>query len=530
MAIVQISRITQRKGLQEDLPQLAGAEFGWSVDVRRLWIGNGTLEEGAPVIGNTEILTEFSDIFVNTKPYTYSGYAATGYAVQTGPTPGSPVQVSLQNWMDQWASVKDFGAVGDGVTDDTDAINRALYQIYCVQVNPQIRRSIFFPAGVYRVTETIVIPPYATLYGEGPDNTVIQMDNVGDSTLRPYVARTGDSLQQTGANIGNDGATPPYSINITKMGFSTLDQDMDVFLVEDASEVTFSEVDFHGPLTQTDLTTAANGTACVRFDSTVALITNQIKFYNCRFGGCNYGLNTDNEVQSVTIESSTFDTLYQGVVIGQGAIVGAGPNGWVISTSEFTNIYAEGIIFGDVQLNVSSQNIFYDVGNHFGGVTQPYTVIIDIQSDNNVSIGDMFARTPAYATTYPRIRLNNTQSIATTNGSQLAMGTYVHESGAMVTLADNTGTATTAFSLSTNDAKAWSINYTITRDQGYRTGVITIASAGSASLNWNDDWTENLDAGVGLTVTQSGTTVNIKYTTTSTTFDAELTYSVTHLG
>ena len=62
MAIVQISRITQRKGLQENLPQLAGAEFGWSIDQRRLYIGNGLLEEGAPVIGNTEILTEFSNL------------------------------------------------------------------------------------------------------------------------------------------------------------------------------------------------------------------------------------------------------------------------------------------------------------------------------------------------------------------------------------------------------------------------------------------------------------------------------------
>jgi hypothetical protein len=63
VAIVQISQITNRKGLQENLPQLAGAEFGWSIDSRRLYIGNGTLQEGAPVIGNTEILTEFSDIF-----------------------------------------------------------------------------------------------------------------------------------------------------------------------------------------------------------------------------------------------------------------------------------------------------------------------------------------------------------------------------------------------------------------------------------------------------------------------------------
>ena len=62
MAIVQISRITNRKGLQENLPQLAGAELGWSTDSRRLYIGNGTLQEGAPVIGNTEVLTEFSEI------------------------------------------------------------------------------------------------------------------------------------------------------------------------------------------------------------------------------------------------------------------------------------------------------------------------------------------------------------------------------------------------------------------------------------------------------------------------------------
>ncbi len=62
MAIVQISQITNRKGLQENLPQLAGAELGWSVDTRRLYIGNGTLQEGAPELGNTEILTEFSDL------------------------------------------------------------------------------------------------------------------------------------------------------------------------------------------------------------------------------------------------------------------------------------------------------------------------------------------------------------------------------------------------------------------------------------------------------------------------------------
>ena len=60
MAIVQISMIQVRRGLEQDLPQLAGGEFGWSQDTRRLYIGNGTLQEGAPVLGHTEILTEFS--------------------------------------------------------------------------------------------------------------------------------------------------------------------------------------------------------------------------------------------------------------------------------------------------------------------------------------------------------------------------------------------------------------------------------------------------------------------------------------
>ena len=60
MAIVQISRIQQRRGLNQDLPQLASAELAWSLDTRQLWIGNGTSDEGAPQSGVTEILTEFS--------------------------------------------------------------------------------------------------------------------------------------------------------------------------------------------------------------------------------------------------------------------------------------------------------------------------------------------------------------------------------------------------------------------------------------------------------------------------------------
>lgn len=58
MAIVQISQIKNRRGLSEDLPQLASAELGWTLDTQKLYIGNGTVEEGAPEVGITRILTE----------------------------------------------------------------------------------------------------------------------------------------------------------------------------------------------------------------------------------------------------------------------------------------------------------------------------------------------------------------------------------------------------------------------------------------------------------------------------------------
>lgn len=62
MSITQISRIQNRRGLQENLPNLASGELGWAIDSRKLYIGNGTIEEGAPSTGVTEILTQNSVI------------------------------------------------------------------------------------------------------------------------------------------------------------------------------------------------------------------------------------------------------------------------------------------------------------------------------------------------------------------------------------------------------------------------------------------------------------------------------------
>ena len=537
MAIVQISQITNRKGLEENLPQLAGAELGWSIDTRQLYIGNGTLEEGAPVIGNTEILTEFSDIINIDTTYTYKGQAA-GYTVQTGPTAGDPVTQSLQAWLDQFASVTDFGAVGDGVTDDTDAINRALYQLFCREVNPQIRRSLFFPAGVYKVSESIKIPPYATLWGEGLDNSVIQLDNsTDDSTLNAYVARTADSLQQIGVNIGNNGATPPKYITISNMGFTNLDPTTDVFLVQDAVNCSFKNVGFRGPLTQADLTTEGDFTRGAAFASTTSLVCEQIVFDGCEFSGTVYGVDTDQQVKGVTFTNGKFDTVYHGVQLGTNTVVNGGATGVRITHNVFDNIYADGIVFGNVELNATGYNIFYDVGNHFGGTTTPYTAVIDIQSNNNLSIGDMFQRADAYAgsstpgTAYPRITLNLTQSIATTNGVETQQGTYTRQSGVSYTLADNSSGVITT--IDSAEIAAFSVNYTLIRTTGCRTGTMLVASPTADStgdIDYSDDFVENSTTGVTLTFTESADIISFRFATTATGNTAQISYSITYLA
>lgn len=528
MAIVQISQITNRKGLIENLPQLAGAELGWAIDSRQLFIGNGTLQEGAPVIGNTEILTEFSDITALSQ-YTYKDIAV-GYAAQTGPTSSNPVIRTVQAKLDDVASVRDFGAIGDGSADDTAALNRALYQLYCVEANTQIRRSLYFPAGTYRITESLVIPTYAKLVGEGADCTIVLLDTSSDiSSLSAYVARYGDSKQQTGVNIGSNGAVAPRNIEISSMTFETVEI-TDIFLVEDATQCYFDSVNFVGPFTASDITTnlAGDDIAGVRFASTVSLVCNQITFDKCRFTGLTYGINTDQQITGVTVSNSAFDTLYQGIILGTGTTVNGGPTGFRAVHNMFDIVYAQGIIYGGIDLNVSAYNVFYDVGNNY--TTNPIVSVVEFDSENNASVSDMFQRSNDDAAIIRRIFV--TGSSATT-GTQIQLGHFARENGRIFTLNNNQSNQT-IFSTNTATIKAYQMSYTIIRDTGIRTGTLTVTAQNSddssLTLSYADDYTENYATGVTLAVSQSSNVVSVKYSTTNSGLIGTLTYSLAYLA
>jgi len=591
VAILQISRITQRKGLAQDLPEpLAGAELGWAIDTRQLFIGNGELTEGAPVVGNTEILTEFSDLLAYTTLYTYKGSAA-GYDVQTGATSGSPVSQSLQNRLDSYAVVTDFGATGDGVTDDTAAINRALYQLYCRQTNTQVRRSLFFPAGTYLITDTINIPPFAQLYGDGPNSSIIKfsVENWSNaipydtgvlvyyvpsnayyrsvaavpagtiitntsywdpvlSGLPEYVVRTADSLQQVGTDIMSNGAQfAPQSIEVSNMCFQTLNADSDsvqshnILLVEDAEQVAFTNVTFQGPFTTaTDINTVIDAqVSCVKFASTVTYPCNQIFFDNCRFSGTTYGFDADAVIQGATISNSYFDAMYRGIILD------TSPTGVRMVHNTFDNIYNQGIRIVGATFNVSAYNIFYDVGNNYTVTATAPVIFID--TDNNVSMGDMFERTTAQSATYARVNLGTTGSIAfgmntskigyvisgvanTTIANQMNLGQYVRTTGVVSTLA-NAAATSTLFTVdsSATGIRAFRVDYTITRGTTYRTGTITIVSG--TTFNFTDDYSDNASTGFVLSAAEAASVVTVSYADGTPTGTAgSITYSITHLA
>jgi hypothetical protein len=337
--------------------------------------------------------------------------------------------------------------------------------------------------------------------------------------------------QQTGVNIVSP--YEPQNILISNMSMIT-NQIMDGMLMEYAHDCALTNVSIQGALTTSELDSAADDIAAVRWSSTTSLVTNHVNFDNCSFSGFTYGTNTDQQIEGVTISNCKFDTLYQGVYLGGATPVNGGPTGVRLISNVFDNIYVQGIVIDGVSLNTTTNNVFYDVGNHFNGSALPASSIIDIDTDNNVCLGDMFERTTAQAgTLYPRIDLNNTASIAMENGYRLQQGTYKRESGVNFTLVDNVAVAAQILTFNANIVKAVQINYTIVRGTAVRTGVYTIVAGTDASgtnLQGSDTGVQNSSPGVTFSVTESTSVVSWKYVTTSTGNNGILTYSITYLA
>jgi hypothetical protein len=129
--------------------------------------------------------------------------------------------------------------------------------------------------------------------------------------------------------------------------------------------------------------------------------------------------------------------------------------------------------------------------------------------------GDAYSLQQIPGTSFPRIDLNNTASIATTNGSELAMGTYIRQSGKQVTLLANQSSPVTIFTINSTVIRTFNVNYTIIRDIARRTGTIQVVTDAVIALTSVDTYTENTTTGITLFVSQAGDIATVSYVSTA---------------
>jgi len=114
------------------------------------------------------------------------------------------VTATIQTKLRESVSVADFGAVGDGIADDTAAINLAIAALNAGQI-----KTLYLPPGTYRLTSalTTITKDGVSIYGAGPRLSLLsQRSNVNTLTFSnatPATSRINDiSLSNFGIDYG----------------------------------------------------------------------------------------------------------------------------------------------------------------------------------------------------------------------------------------------------------------------------------------------------------------------------------------
>ena len=116
------------------------------------------------------------------------------------------VQRTVENKLNDVVSVKDFGAVGDGTTDDTSAIQAAL----------DAAASVFIPAGTYLVSSTLRIKTgFKSLQGAGDGAT--RLKTTGQNTILHVGPDTVVDVTTTANHIAVQGIRFEKTVNSTSL-------------------------------------------------------------------------------------------------------------------------------------------------------------------------------------------------------------------------------------------------------------------------------------------------------------------------
>lgn len=456
MSVVQISRIQQRRGKKNSdfgFPQLASGELGWAIDTQELYIGNGAVSEGAPYVGNTKILTEHDDILQFVALYEYQ--KGNHYLI-TGPSEGQPINRSIQERLDDIVSIRSFGAMGDGATDDTAALQRAIDQLFLnssTKNNVSSRVVLYIDPGEYLISAELKIPPYAHIVGAGIDSTIITQ--TANYPIFKMVANDPNGTYLEFENMGTSPQRPKY-ILISALTLKTITNNRLVYLDNTDSSL-FDRVRFFGTYTNLSSSPSTNHIA-VEARGTSSLLRNfNVLFNYCMFDHIGKGFYSESDSDNISFDHCTFDMLVDGINIGGGILGALNTN---ITNCYFDNIKQYGIYVKKGYGNTSSNNKFMSVGNNGEDYTtlDNMSPIIKFDTDNNQSINDYFHRntkliSQSIAPSIPFIATIQTSNLVSSNSNFRA------------SFIETAGDPTTIIRLPLSDSGTYIIDYILTKEE-----------------------------------------------------------------
>jgi Pectate lyase superfamily protein len=279
-----------------------------------------------------------------------------------GSTPTGAINRTIYEKLSDVISVKDFGAVGDGTTDDTAVIQYALAQ----------GKTVLFPAGTYAVTGVKVssqsvisiVGENATIYLKNASNaptlwfdTCVSVSVDGLTIDGNKANQTISSSRLNGVALRLDAVTTARIINNTIQNTSTGAAitlgSVDPFAVDNTTESAFVDSNI--------IKNCGSASAAYTCDGIYCQLDNAIITNNKINTGTDYGIALEYSHRSV-VSSNMIDTVETGMG-------GVGVDTCVFSDNTLTNC-----LFAGIALTTAGQ-----------AVTAPWISYRTIIANNNVN-------------------------------------------------------------------------------------------------------------------------------------------------
>jgi hypothetical protein len=401
MAVYQIARIQVRRGKVDQTgapPQLASGELAWAIDSQELFIGNGSVAEGAPAVGYTRLLT-LNDLAAqgNLLRLLQYAYRSDDSSITTG-ADGSVVYRTTQSRFDDQVTSKNFGIIGDGVADDTAAIQNAINQLF---LNPNnlanvqtstgatARYTLVFMPGVYKITGTIYVPSYTSIVGAGTDKTIFSFNPTAGSTASVF-------------QFVNDTSTIGHPATLSSTQYSQQPRNIDMrsfsvsmplglntgFRMNAVRDSLFENINFKGnSFGFTTYNVNSNGIIMDAVSSITTCENN--KFKNIKFESLAKAVYAQKDILNNIFETTHVIDCQFGFLLGQGILntnlAGQqyGPRQTKILNTKFYKIRKNAVYVELGEYNLVKDCVMIDVGNNNGSNTSALYPQICFKSVNN---------------------------------------------------------------------------------------------------------------------------------------------------